>query len=63
MRTTVKELEQKLGLPYTQVSGGLKVMVALGLAKEVDKVVTPNRKGRRQVVYEVDEPSKPDENV
>ena len=53
MKATAKQLAEQTGIPYTQVAGGIKLLVKLGLAEVIDHVVTPNKKGRRQIVYDI----------
>lgn len=54
MKTTIEELAVKTNLPYAQVASGLKLMKVLGLAQEDSKIEVKNKRGRRKVVFEVE---------
>lgn len=50
---TASELAKKMNVEYASASGILKLMVATGAAKEVEKRKQPSGKGKPSSVYSV----------
>ncbi|MEK6879343.1 MAG: hypothetical protein AABY22_07045 [Nanoarchaeota archaeon] len=52
MKTTIKELAEKLGLDYSLARALIQYMLAKSLATEVGKTES-NGKGKKSCIYEV----------
>ena len=56
MKTTIKELSEKLNVNPTYVNGFINTLVALGKAKVVGKVdKVPGQRGKTASIFEVDD--------
>jgi hypothetical protein len=56
MKTTVKELTDKLGIDQVYVNGFIQTLVQLGKAVAIGKVERPEgSRGKAAMIYEVDE--------
>ena len=56
MKTTVKELTDKIGIEQVYVNGFIQTLVKLGKAEAVGKVERPDgSRGKAAMIYEVDD--------
>ncbi len=53
LKTTVKELAEKLGVEYPTAAAIIKLMMKQGVCKEVEKRASETGKGKPSSVYEV----------